>query len=62
MSDARALERVKKARAAADAARDRFEQEIRDASAAGVGMRKIGDAAGLSHQRIHQIVNGRATG
>ena len=44
----------------ADAERTRQEyyQAIRRLHASGVSMRDIADALDLSHQRVHQIVNG----
>jgi predicted DNA-binding protein YlxM (UPF0122 family) len=42
--------------AQAAAARDKA---IRQAAKDGLSLRKIADAAGISHQRVHQIVHGR---
>jgi hypothetical protein len=50
------VERAAKAALEASANRDRA---IRDAHSAGESARTIGRAAGLSHQRIHQIIHGR---
>lgn len=40
------------------ASRAQFEQHVREAHKAGVSLRRIAAAAGLSHARIHQIVRG----
>lgn len=47
-----AAKRYAQSRAARDAA-------IREASAAGLSERKIADAVDLSHQRVHQIIQGQ---
>jgi len=41
-------------------ARVSYEHAIRRLHAAGTSFREIGDALGLSHQRVHQIVEGQA--
>ena len=43
------------AQAAADAAREAMNETIRAASAAGVPLRELIEATGLTKQRIHQI-------
>jgi hypothetical protein len=53
------LKRVTRAAHKAAHARDAFHVAIRAASAAGESTRSIAQVAGLSHQRIHQILHGR---
>ena len=53
------LPTVRRAATKAARARAAFEQAIRDAHAAGASTRVIATAAGLSHQRIHQIIHRR---
>lgn len=48
---------VRDARAELDIARERFERTIRDAYRAGASLRAIAREAGLTHQRIHQLVS-----
>lgn len=48
---------VRDARAELDIARERFERTIRDAYRAGTSLRAIAREAGLTHQRIHQLVS-----
>lgn len=48
---------VRDARAELDNARERFERTIRDAYRAGASLREIAREAGLTHQRIHQLVS-----
>lgn len=52
----RPLESVRRATAKATAAADARDEAIRAAAAAGFSTRQIAEAAGLSHQRVHQIV------
>lgn len=52
------LRRVSRAARKAALSREQFEQAIRDASASGASTRVIAYAAGLSHQRIWQILRG----
>jgi hypothetical protein len=53
------LQRVSKAADKAASARGTFEQAIRDAHQAGVTIRDIARAAGLSSARIHQLLHGK---
>jgi DNA-directed RNA polymerase specialized sigma24 family protein len=53
------VEPVVRAREELDAARERFEAAIRDASERGLSLRLIAAAADLSHQRVHQIIRRR---
>ncbi len=50
---------IRRAKERADKARSAFEQAVRDAHASGVSLREIAAEAGLSFQRIHQIVHKR---
>lgn len=59
----RLLEAVRKARAdyeaqqdAVQEARDRYYATVRALNAAGMPLREVADALGLSHQRVHQMV------
>lgn len=52
------LERVAAARREADAARAELVAAIRSASDAGCSLRSIQDFAGMSYQRVHQILRG----
>lgn len=52
-----ALANVKRSRERADKARSAFEDAIRQAHADGESMRKIAAAAGLSHQRVYQLLH-----
>jgi len=54
---ARRREAVYRTREQLDTARERFHSAIRAAHAAGVSLRAIADDAGLSHQRVHQLMN-----
>ena len=51
-----AEERVIDAEHAADVARADFHRAVRRLQLAGGSLREIADALGLSHQRVHQIV------
>lgn len=51
------LSNVTSAAQDASHARAAFYQAVCDAHALGIPLREIGAAAGLSHQRIHQIVH-----
>lgn len=53
------LSTVTRTRDRSTQARSDFEQAIRDAHAGGESMRKIAVAAGLSYQRVHQILHGK---
>jgi hypothetical protein len=53
-----AEERVIEAEHSADVARADFHRAVRRLQLAGGSLREIADALGLSHQRIHQIVEG----
>ena len=62
--DPKQLERTREARAAAldlqyeaERAQLRFQHEIRKLHAAGASLREIAESLGLSHQRVHQIVD-----
>ncbi len=50
---------IRKAKERADKARSAFEDAVREAHASGVSLREIAREAGLSFQRIHQIVHKR---
>ncbi len=50
---------IRRAKERADKARSAFEQAVREAHASGASMRQIAAEAGLSFQRIHQIVHRR---
>lgn len=52
-------EEIREAAAEAEDARHRFLNTILGAAAAGMTTRAIAAEAGLSHQRIHQILHGR---
>lgn len=52
------LTRVKQCRRKSDDARSLLVESIRDASAAGCSLRAISEAAGMSYQRVHQILRG----
>ncbi len=52
------LRGVERAARKATLSRSQFEQAIRDASGEGASTRAIARAAGLSHQRIWQILRG----
>lgn len=54
------LRRVAKARRLLDEALDERDAAIRDAVASGETYRDVARMAGLSHQRVAQIVQGRA--
>lgn len=54
------LRRVQRARERADKARSAFEEAIRDAHTAGHSARTIAPAAGLSHQRVWQLLQQRS--
>jgi ClpX C4-type zinc finger protein len=67
--DADLLERAKTAEArvidaehAAEVARADFHQAVRRLQLAGASLREIADALGLSHQRVHQIVESAGGG
>ncbi len=51
--------KIRRAKERADKARSAFEDAVREAHAAGKSMRVIAAEAGLSFQRIHQIVHRR---
>lgn len=51
-----ALTRVRARAAAADVARGELHDAIVSAAAAGQSLRQIGEAAGLSHERVRQVV------
>jgi ribosomal protein L37AE/L43A len=53
-----ARERLGELQEEADRGRTEFHQAVRRLHAAGASMRDVADALGLSHQRVHQIVNG----
>jgi hypothetical protein len=55
-----ARERLVDAQHAADGARADYQHAIRRLHAGGGSMREISDALGLSHQRVHQIVDAEA--
>ena len=58
LSQAKAAEaRVIDAEQAADVARAEFHGAVRRLQLAGASLREIADALGLSHQRVHQIVD-----
>jgi ClpX C4-type zinc finger len=58
LSRAQAAEsRLIDAEQAADVARDEFRRAVRRLQLAGASLREIADALGLSHQRVHQIVD-----
>ncbi len=50
---------IRKAKERADMARSAFEEAVREAHVAGKSLRVIASEAGLSFQRIHQIVHRR---
>ncbi len=52
------LRHVAKRRRKADAARQRLVESISEARDAGCSLRSISEAAGMSYQRIHQILRG----
>lgn len=54
----RLLTRVAVARREADAARAELVAAIRAANHAGCSLRSIQDVAGMSYQRVHQILRG----
>lgn len=54
-----AINKVAQAAARSQRERELFLDTIREAHAAGESTRLIAAAAGLSHQRIHQIIHGR---
>ena len=54
-----ALDDVQTTALKAASARAEFEQAIRDAHKIGHTLREIAEVAGLSHGRIHQIVQGK---
>jgi hypothetical protein len=58
MPHSRELRRVERAAKDLSVARSEFERMIRAASEAGAPTRAIAPAAGLSHQRIWQILRG----
>ncbi len=51
--------KLRRAKIHADASRKAFEDSIREAHASGLSLRVIAAEAGLSFQRIHQIVHKR---
>ncbi len=51
--------KIRHAKERADKARSAFEDAVRDAHEAGQSLRSIAHEAGLSFQRIHQIVHRR---
>jgi hypothetical protein len=53
------LRRVRRAAHKAALASQERDEAIRDAHAAGHPVRAIAGEAGLSHQRVHQIIHGR---
>jgi hypothetical protein len=53
-----ARERLGELQEQAERGRTEFHQAVRRLHAAGASMRDVADALGLSHQRVHQIVNG----
>jgi hypothetical protein len=53
-----ARERLGELQEEAERGRNEFHQAVRRLHAAGASMRDVADALGLSHQRVHQIVNG----
>ena len=52
------LDRVGKCRRKADDARQQLVESIREAKDAGCSLRSISEQAGMSYQRIHQILRG----
>lgn len=60
LSEAQAdkLRHVTKCRQKTDAARQRLVESICEARDAGCSLRAISEAAGMSYQRIHQILRG----
>jgi len=50
---------IRRAKERADEARSAFHQAVRYAHAEGMTMRAIAHAAGISHQRVHQILHGK---
>lgn len=50
------IARVRAAARARDAAQERFEEALRSAIGAGVSIRTVAEAAGLTHTRVGQIV------
>jgi Clp amino terminal domain, pathogenicity island component/ClpX C4-type zinc finger len=53
-----ARERLAELQEEAERGRTEFHQAVRRLHAAGASMRDVAEALGLSHQRVHQIVNG----
>jgi hypothetical protein len=44
-----------------EAAKREYHESVRELAAAGMSLREIATALGLSHQRVHQIVSGKPT-
>jgi transcriptional regulator with XRE-family HTH domain len=53
-----ARDRLSELQVEADRRREEFHQAVRRLHSAGLSMRDIAEELGLSHQRVHQIVNG----
>jgi len=57
-TQAASLRHLKRCRKNSDQARNLLNESIRDAAEVGCSLRAISEAAGMSYQRVHQILHG----